>query len=117
MRRLIGKTAMKRVLFLCGIATVFITTYFMVLPALTLDQKAASNQPALTLGQKVITESGFVAGTASDEKTEDTDAGTAEGSHVHTKDCYRKVQVLDQNGNLTGKTKWVLTCEGSKEEY
>ena len=126
MRSLIGKTAMKRVLFLCGIATVFIATYFMILPALTLDQKAASNQPGIVSDERAKGED------AADAKDEDVaavkgagaaaaegaDPGSAEESqiHTHTKDCYRKVQVLDQDGNLTGKTKWVLACEKAGAE-
>ena len=81
---------------------VFVTTYSLILPAISLEREKQHTVSGLQIEQQL--ESG------------DKDVVTEQAAHVHDDSCYALEPVLDEDGNETGTWKQVLTCTVDAEE-
>ena len=82
----------KRIRSAIAAIVVFTTVYTLIMPAIALEQKNASDMAGLDLPGQVLHQ-----------------YACALEAHKHTDDCYKKKAVYDADGNKTG-TKKVLNC-------
>ena len=87
-----GSRVWRRVSTVLAVLVVFVMTYTLILPAITLEQSQAAGMSGIDAG-------------ASEEKVLNCPVRV----HDHTDDCYRKVPIYDKNGRRTG-TKVTRIC-------
>ena len=81
---------------------VFVTTYSLILPAISLEKDKQQTVSGLEIRQQL--------------ETEAEDLTPEMAAHVHDDSCYALEPVLDEDGNETGTWKQVLTCTVDAEE-